>query len=102
MCVFQGLDANTVHIRPETDQWLRKMKDDPINPLDYEELKYGWLVWVYSVAEDDGALAMLPPDLAALIQFAADHNCRVVNLDGDGEIIEDFPRYDEEWEKAGA
>ena len=56
MYIFKGLDLSMLHIRPETMKWLENNYRSLDCPLDYSDNEFGWIIWVWSVYEDDEAI----------------------------------------------
>lgn len=98
--IVSMLTVSMAHVSKET--YDRLLEDGTCNdlalsvyekavPQDRDE-SFGVYIYLDSVAPGE---KRLPEDLRALVDFALEHNCGVLCLDGDGPELEGFVLY--EW-----
>lgn len=97
MEITRMLTISTAHISKETADLLAG--EYPIDSVPvwemsigiYSKEEYGWYIY-FSLAER--IHPSMPEDLAACLRLAHQHQCEVLCLDCDGEIVEGLPVYD--------
>lgn len=97
MEITRMLTISTTHISKETADLLAgnyPMNLVPVWEMSvgiYDKEEYGW--YIYSTVGERIHPSM-PEDLAACLRLAHYHQCGVLCLDDDGEIVEGLPVYD--------
>lgn len=83
------ITISTEHIRPEAASLLDA---DAVELIVWKKDKYGYVVMTigWELYGED-----IPEDLRACVQYAAEHNCDWLCLDGDAKTVQGLPLY--EW-----
>lgn len=91
--IVTTLTLSTAHIPAHTDDALRTADNPALDGLPYEALESAWLINLWNA--DQAALVALAghPELAKLIQLAADANCSYLLLEADGSVVEGLPTF---------
>lgn len=90
--IYKYLDISTAHITEETDEFLRnQVKEYECGkPIVYQK-ECGYFIHVSDKFDMDDL--EMPDDLRRCLEFAAEHDCYWLVLDGDAEIIDELPIY---------
>lgn len=92
--IGRHLVISTSHIMPATadllDQWAPMLPES--RPIGVAESGYGWFVLTDPL--DGEALAILPPELRAAIEFSHRQGCRWLLLDRDADCIDELETFD--------
>lgn len=89
--IFKLMEISTVHITPETNEYLMAMIEDDDFMLHLFHTGYGFLI---SVPYDDALCTDLPQDLKCCLEFACENDCKWLQLDCDGEVVDELKEYD--------
>ena len=103
MYIYSMMDMSTEHITKETAELLEQNKIDAIvyyaKLVDRGDCTKGCYGWFIHIPEDeleyDALKRELPSELYNIIDFAYRYGCAWINMDCDGEIIDELPTY--EW-----
>jgi hypothetical protein len=97
MAIIKMLDVSSIHIQPETGDWLTSNSyHETGDPIVYAKQDYGWFVYTYL---DDEVPEDLPEDLKKVLAYARRIKCVWIMLDADGDTIKYLPVYD--WTEKG-
>ena len=90
MIIYRMLDLSTCHITKETNDALLEEKIQDV--VYYQKPGYGFFIHIPECLEDveDGDI---PDDLFKCLVYALENRCDWINLDCDGVIEEDLPKY---------
>lgn len=103
MHIYKTLDMSTCHVKEKTFKLLEENRIDEIvyyakmeNGGDYlRKLCWGFFIHVPQDDVDFESLeGEIPVDLYNCIKFAREQGCWWIDLDGDGEKVEELPEYD--------
>lgn len=92
MLKFTMLDMSTCHITKETNDLL--LKNSIGDVVYYQKPGYGFFIHIPDDLEETEN-GDAPVDLYRCIKFALNNGCQWINMDCDGEEIEELPKY--EW-----
>jgi hypothetical protein len=104
--IEKTLVLSTAHIQQSTSGFLTEIgnnENDEV-PFRFVDHQYGYIIFVSSSIlgkdniSDAAEYAQLLenfPDLYNLIRYAAENGCTMINLDRDGDTIDDLPTF--EW-----
>lgn len=88
--IFKLMRISTAHITSETDDYLMSVIDDNDFMLQLFHTGYGYLI---SVPYDDELDTEIPPDLKCCLEFARENDCAWLQLDSDGDVIDELKEY---------
>ena len=97
MEITRMLTISTAHISKETADLLAGEFPMQIVPAwemsvgIYSKEDFGWYIYTSPLDRIDPSM---PEDLAACLRLAHKHDCEVLCLDCDGEVVEGLPVYD--------
>ncbi|HET6958949.1 MAG TPA: hypothetical protein VFI56_20280 [Vicinamibacterales bacterium] len=86
--VHRTLDASTAHVPPDERDYMMGV----FSVNEYDEGFWLWVSPEDSLPEGSEEF----PAVLALLDYARGLNCRWVNLDRDGDLLEGLPAYEEE------
>lgn len=97
MEISRMLTISTAHISKETADLLAgnyPMMEVPLWEMSvgiYDKEGYGWLIYF---EREDSIHPSMPEDLAACLRLARKHDCGVLCLDCDGDVVDSLATYD--------
>ena len=91
--IYKYLDISTAHIKPETDEFLRRQAKNEYGNLIVYPKECGYFICVpYDLDEIE---MNIPSDLASCLGLAMENDCYWLVLDGGAEVIDELETY--EW-----
>ena len=95
MAIFKLLDCSTGHITRE-DMHLLDVPDEDMPDPCIGKTTGGWLLWVFHEMESIESLSNIgfSPEFVSLIKYARAHGCERIQLDQDGDRLDELPFFD--------
>ena len=104
MEITKMLTISTAHVKPSTHKELIRASDPHFQSTCvfdynipfavYRKGDYGFIIYITEDTMDRALMGELcPNDLTKVALYTVDHECNVLCLDADGEILPDLPNY---------
>lgn len=87
------LDLSTAHLTPTTIMLLDDTDEGDVDAFRHVPHKHGFILFATNPAEDNPERWEHFPELRAIMQYAYDGGCILINFDQDADIDEQFETF---------